>query len=89
MGFDILSFDGDGRERYIEVKTTAYVPETPFFVSPNEVDFSDAHADQFHLYRLFSFREKPQMFTLPGSVAATCLLETANYRATPLGLTVA
>lgn len=85
LGFDILSFDGDGRERFIEVKTTSYVAETPFFISPNEVDFSDAHADQFHLYRLFAFRDKPQMFTLPGAVAANCLLETASYRATLLG----
>ena len=39
-GFDILSFDQSGQERFIEVKTTAYVAETPFFVSPNEVQFS-------------------------------------------------
>src|SRR5690606_26774598 len=34
-GFDILSFDEDGRERFIEVKTTAFIAETPFFVTPN------------------------------------------------------
>jgi hypothetical protein len=88
LGFDVLSFDGDGRERFIEVKTTSYVAETPFFISPNEVDFSDAHADQFHLYRLFAFRDKPQMFTLPGAVAANCLLDPVSYRATLLGNSV-
>src|SRR5690625_7423187 len=31
LGFDILSFDIDGRERFIEVKTTSYIAETPFF----------------------------------------------------------
>lgn len=84
LGFDILSFDGDGRERFIEVKTTSYIAETPFFISPNEVDFSDAHSDQFHLYRLFSFRDRPQMFTLPGSVEANCLLDPVSFRATLL-----
>lgn len=84
-GFDILSFDGDGRERFIEVKTTAYIAETPFFVSPNEVEFSSKESDRFHLYRLFSFRQKPRMFMLPGPVAANCVLDPVSYRATLLG----
>jgi hypothetical protein len=84
-GFDILSFDGNGRERFIEVKTTAYVAETPFFVTPNEIDFSSEQSGKFHLYRLFSFREKPQMFMLPGPVAANFLLDPISYRATLLG----
>ena len=85
LGFDILSFDGDGRERYIEVKTTAYDAETPFFISPNEVDFSDEKLDQFHLYRLFAFRRKPQMFIMPGAVAANFSLDPVSFRATLLG----
>lgn len=83
-GYDILSFDGDGRERFIEVKTTAYVAETPFFVTPNEIEFSGEQADQFHLYRLFSFRKRPQMFVLPGDVSANCQLDPVSFRATPL-----
>lgn len=85
LGFDILSFDADGRERFIEVKTTAYDAETPFFISPNEVNFSGHKPDQFHLYRLFSFRKKPQMFTMPGPVAANFSLDPVSYRATLLG----
>lgn len=85
LGFDILSFDGDGRERFIEVKTTSYSPETPFFITQNEVDFSGAHHDQFHLYRLFAFRDKPQMFILPGAIAANCYLDPVSFRATLLG----
>jgi len=85
LGFDILSFDADGRERFIEVKTTAYDAETPFFVSPNEVDFSAENPEQFHLYRLFAFRKRPQMFTLLGPVASNCLLDPVSFRATLLG----
>lgn len=84
LGYDILSFDGDGRERFIEVKTTAYVAETPFFISPNEIAFSDQQPDQFHLYRLFSFRRKPRMFTLNGPIAMHCALDPVSYRATLL-----
>lgn len=84
-GYDILSFDEDGRERFIEVKTTAYEAETPFFVTPNEVSFSSEQPSQFHLYRLFNFRQKPRMFTLAGSVAANFRLDAASFRATLLG----
>lgn len=85
LGYDILSFDSDGRERYIEVKTTAYDAETPFFITPNEVSFSAENPEQFQLYRLFAFRRKPQMFTLPGPVAANCLLDPVSFRATLIG----
>lgn len=85
LGYDILSFDGDGRERFIEVKTTAYVAETPFFITPNEVEFSGQRSDQFHLYRLFSFRRKPRMFTLNGPIAMHCVLDPVSYRATLIG----
>ncbi|MEO8217723.1 MAG: DUF3883 domain-containing protein [Acidobacteriota bacterium] len=30
LGFDVLSFENDGRERFIEVKTTSFARETPF-----------------------------------------------------------
>lgn len=84
LGFDILSFDADGRERYIEVKTTSYDSQTPFFISPNELEFSQENSTQFHLYRLFAFRKKPRMFDLAGPVDMHCTLEEASYRASLL-----
>lgn len=84
LGFDILSFEQDGRERHIEVKTTAYIAETPFFISPNEVQFSEDNDASFHLYRIFDFRNKPQMFVLPGAVPAHCALDPVSFRATLL-----
>src|SRR4051812_25375197 len=35
-GYDMLSFEPDGRERLIEVKTTNGAARTPFFLSENE-----------------------------------------------------
>jgi hypothetical protein len=43
-GYDVLSFEANGAERLIEVKTTKYGKETPFFVSRNEVAVSERHA---------------------------------------------
>jgi len=80
-GYDILSFEPDGRERFIEVKTTAHGRETPFFVSRNELAFSEHAGDQFHLYRVFEFRRKPKLFDLPGSVTLNCRLDPVSFLA--------
>jgi hypothetical protein len=81
-GYDILSFEDCGRERLIEVKTTKYGRETPFFVSINEVAVSESHADQYHLYRLFAFRLAPRLFTVSGMLQTTCWLSASSYLAT-------
>jgi hypothetical protein len=81
LGYDVLSFDESGRERFIEVKTTAWSKETPFFISNNEVKFSKDHSAQYHLYRVFQFRKTPRLFDLSGSVESNCLLNTETYRA--------
>jgi hypothetical protein len=52
----------------IEVKTTKYGLETPFFVSRNEVATSERHANEYQVYRLFEFRAAPRLYTLPGSI---------------------
>jgi hypothetical protein len=54
-GFDIASFDLNGSVRYIEVKTTRGGPDTGFFVSANEVQFSKRYAASYCLYRLYDF----------------------------------
>jgi len=84
LGFDIASFDLDGRERFIEVKTTSFSIELPFFVSDNEVRTSERLSDRFHLYRLFDFRRLPRMYQLPGPLSASCLLDPCSFRAVPL-----
>jgi hypothetical protein len=81
-GFDVLSFDITGKERMIEVKTTKYGRETPFFVSRNEVRVSQARSERYHLYRVFAFRDAPHLFTLKGSLSSTCTLDPSTYVAT-------
>ncbi len=79
MGYDILSFEPDGREKYIEVKTTAFGKETPFFISRGEIKFAEDHVEQFHLYRLFEFRKAPKLFDLPGAVESHCLINPISF----------
>ncbi len=83
LGYDILSYETDSRERLIEVKTTKYPKETPFFVSRNEVEVSKLEEDRYQLYRVFAFRKRPRVFTLLGALTASCDLEPESYRARP------
>ncbi|GMU73236.1 MAG: DUF3883 domain-containing protein [Leptolyngbya sp. PLA3] len=81
-GYDIRSFEESGIDRFIEVKTTKYGAETPFFVSRNERDVSEVRAANYHLYRLFGFRSGPRLFTLHGALRSTCRLTAASFMAT-------
>jgi hypothetical protein len=81
LGYDIRSYEPDGRERYIEVKTTTFGDRTPFFVSANEVRVARQKADQFRLYRLYDFRRAPKLFELAGPIERHCALDAASYRA--------
>lgn len=81
LGYDVLSFDANGKERFIEVKTTAFGKETPFFVTRNELDFSRDASNHFVLCRLFEFRQTPRLFSLSGALADHCTLDPVTYRA--------
>jgi hypothetical protein len=79
LGFDILSFEVSGAERFVEVKTTKYGAETPFFLSRSEVEVSGQSPDKYHLYRVFDFRAYRRLFTLNGSLKRTCALDPYTY----------
>lgn len=81
LGFDILSYEADSRERLIEVKTTAFGPFTPFFVSANQVTRSQELRERYHVYRLFRFRRDPRLFTLPGAIEENVELRAREYSA--------
>lgn len=81
LGYDVLSFETDGRERFIEVKTTKYGASTPFFVTMNELDVSQRSGQQFHLYRPFAFRRSPKLFIKQGPLDRAFHLEPSEFKA--------
>lgn len=83
LGYDILSFEEDGRERLVEVKTTQFGPLTPFFATKNEIATSEAESIRYQVYRLFSFSRQPKVFALRGAMGQSCKLEPRIYSATP------
>jgi hypothetical protein len=83
FGFDIKSFETNGRERLIEVKTTRFGSYTPFFASKHEVEVSANREAEYQLYRLFKFTDQPKLFILPGSLRNTCSLDPVQFSALP------
>jgi hypothetical protein len=81
LGYDVLSFEPSGKERFIEVKTTAFGPLTPFYVSRNELSFSQDCAAQFVLSRVHEFRTAPKVFELKGPMRKNLQLEPVTYQA--------
>lgn len=81
LGYDVLSFEADGRERLIEVKTTTFGELTPFYVTRNELARSEVDSGSYHLYRVFDFRSRPRVFAVPGALNASCNLQSVSYLA--------
>lgn len=79
LGYDVLSFEGSGQERFIEVKTTDFGAATPFYVSRNEVAFSEEQSGQFVLARVHEFRSAPKFFELKGAIRKNVLLDAVSY----------
>jgi hypothetical protein len=79
-GFDILSKHLNGKDKYIEVKTTKLGKETPFYFSRNELAFSQKHSDYYHLYRLFNFEDDAKMFIRRGSMDTICHIFPVNFK---------
>lgn len=84
LGFDVLSFEPDETEKFIEVKSTTRGVEWPFIVSRNEIKFSQEESQRFHLHRVFALgNDKVGLYTLPGAITDTCLMRPINFEAVP------
>ena len=79
LGYDILSKNLDGTDKYIEVKTTKLSKEAPFFFSKNELNFSIENESDFNLYRVFNFDNFPQMFQMKGRYDKFCRVEPQQF----------
>lgn len=84
LGFDIRSFEPNGAEKLIEVKTTRLGAHWPMLVSRNEVDVSAVEGERYHLYRLHDFRpDSIRFYSLRGDLRTTCQMTAETYKALP------
>jgi hypothetical protein len=80
-GYDIRSFDTDGSDRLIEVKTTNGWERTPFHITRNELAVAEAHRDRWRLVRLWNFAREPRAFELRPPLEAHVSLMATSYQA--------
>ena len=80
MGFDILSKNINGTDRYIEVKTTKLGKDAPIFFSRNEYNFSTRRFKDYFLYRVFNFTKDPRLFIVNGRYDDFCKLHPVKFK---------
>lgn len=81
-GFDILSFDVTGEKRFLEVKTTLGYRSTPFYLTRNELSFSEENPDNFRIVRLYDFARNARAFELKPPINESVSLDPLVYQAT-------
>ena len=81
VGYDIRSFDTDGSDRLIEVKTTNGWDRTPFHISRNELAVAEKNSSDWLLMRLWNFRREPKAFELRWPLEPHVSLFATSYLA--------
>lgn len=79
-GFDILSKNINGSDKYIEVKTTKLSKETPIYLTRTELSFASNKTKDFFLYRVFNFDTYPQFFIKNGKYENFCQLQPQTFK---------
>lgn len=67
LGYDILSYDLDGKEKHIEVKAVSKKPSTyfRFYISENEIRIAQSDSN-YYLYIVFDYTsENPFIYKMP------------------------
>jgi Protein NO VEIN, C-terminal len=80
-GYDILSFDLNGYERFLEVKTTVGSQTAPFYLTRNELSFSKERPKEFRIWRLYDFSKTPKMFEIAPPLERFVRLEPLSFEA--------
>lgn len=81
-GYDIFSRDKYGNPIYIEVKTTENKRDVDFFISENEICFSELNSKYYELWRILSFdrNEKTgKVYKIKGNMRKELDLQPLNY----------
>lgn len=85
LGYDITSYETDGKKIYIEVKSTTGDINTPFYISRNELSASQKFGESYKLYRVFNLGGKntPQVYIINGDLNKNLRLNAVDYEALP------
>ncbi len=80
-GYDVLSFEPNGRERLLEVKTTNGSARTPFFLTRSERGVAAERQEDWRIYRVHLFSTEPRIFTIAPPLEKSIHLIPETWRA--------
>ena len=80
-GYDVRSFEPDGQECLLEVKTTCGHERTPFWMTRRECDVAAEQGDAYRVRRVFHFRNGLKMFDIAPPLEARLMLTPATFMA--------
>jgi hypothetical protein len=80
-GYDILSFETNGGESLIEVKTTNGSARTPFYLTRNEREVAAERPKDWRIYRVHLFAQGPRVFTITPPLESAVNLRPETWRA--------
>jgi hypothetical protein len=81
-GYDIYSYDENGDEIFIEVKTTKGNIDEPFYLSINEKEFWQRHSEKYVIYRLYNYdylNKTANIYKIKGSELSEFILSPTNF----------
>lgn len=83
LGYDVRSYDLEGRELLIEVKSTGG-NDTSFFLSVNELETSRKNPETFRIYRVVNLDSDPTFYAILPPVEKTHVLDPVVFRVSPI-----
>jgi hypothetical protein len=82
-GYDVKSFEPDGKERLLEVKTTCGHERTAFWLTKREMDVASDRSDIYRIRRVFHFRNQVRMFEIVPPLHEELSITASAFLATP------
>jgi hypothetical protein len=82
-GYDVRSFEPDGQERLLEIKTTCGHERTAFWLTSREVDIAAERSEVYRIRRVFHFRNRAQMFEIEPPLNEGLLMTPTTFLAAP------
>ena len=82
-GYDVKSFEPDGKERLLEVKTTCGHEGTAFWLTKREMDVASDRSDIYRIRRVFHFRNQVRMFEIVPPLHEELSITASAFLATP------
>ena len=80
-GYDIASFEIDGTERYVEVKSTLGAMESRFFISANEIEVAKDKGECYVILRVCYLEKDPKCCEIRYPFDDTLELFASTYSA--------